>query len=204
MRNPLIIVFVACALAACDRSPAPDATTPEAATPTPPSTVASPSTVTPPAVGPRPAEGAISYMGFGPAHWGASEEEVRQSWGRDMDGTPNEPNGCYYLFPLPRADSGYRFGFMLEAGKLSRIDVRVSDIVAPGGGRVGMDEAALRALYPAMTKEPHKYTKGALNLRAMDPKGGTGVLVFETDEAGKAVAWRVGVPPQVDYVEGCG
>jgi hypothetical protein len=28
-------------------------------------------------------------------------------------------------------------------------------------------------------------------------------LVFETDAAGKATAWRVGLSPQVDYVEGC-
>ncbi|TQC57293.1 lectin, partial [Pantoea dispersa] len=34
--------------------------------------------------------------------------------------------------------------------------------------------------------------------------GQSGVLVFETDAAGKVVAWRVGLPPQVDYVEGCG
>ncbi|HWI23748.1 MAG TPA: lectin, partial [Lysobacter sp.] len=32
---------------------------------------------------------------------------------------------------------------------------------------------------------------------------GKGVLVFETDAAGKVTAWRAGVPPQVDYVEGC-
>jgi hypothetical protein len=28
-------------------------------------------------------------------------------------------------------------------------------------------------------------------------------LVFETDAAGKVTAWRVGLTPQVDYVEGC-
>ena len=33
--------------------------------------------------------------------------------------------------------------------------------------------------------------------------GGNGKLVFETDAAGKVSAWRAGVEPQVDYVEGC-
>jgi len=28
-------------------------------------------------------------------------------------------------------------------------------------------------------------------------------LLFETDAAGKITRWRVGVPPQIDYVEGC-
>jgi hypothetical protein len=37
----------------------------------------------------------------------------------------------------------------------------------------------------------------------MDPKGGKSALVFEVDPSGKATDWRIGVPPQVDYVEGC-
>ena len=32
---------------------------------------------------------------------------------------------------------------------------------------------------------------------------GDTVLVFETDEDGTVTEWRVGVPPYVDYVEGC-
>ena len=34
--------------------------------------------------------------------------------------------------------------------------------------------------------------------------GSEAVLVFETDEAGRVQEWRIGLPPQVDYVEGCG
>ncbi|HMT37998.1 MAG TPA: lectin, partial [Thermomonas sp.] len=33
-----------------------------------------------------------------------------------------------------------------------------------------------------------------------------GVLVFEVDGTGdeaRATTWRIGLPPQVDYVEGC-
>ena len=33
---------------------------------------------------------------------------------------------------------------------------------------------------------------------------GEGALVFETDTQGRVTHWRAGVPPQVDYVEGCG
>jgi hypothetical protein len=28
-------------------------------------------------------------------------------------------------------------------------------------------------------------------------------LVFEIDADGRVTAWRAGLPPQVDYVEGC-
>jgi len=169
-----------------------------------PSTIAASSTVaTPPATGPMPAEGAITFLGFGPAHWGASEEQVRQAWGKDLDASPGEPGGCHYLFPLPRSGTGFRLAFMIEAGRFGRLDVRAPDIAAPGGGRVGMDKAALHRLYPTSTEQPHKYVEGGLNLRVADPAGGQGAVVFELDPAGKATAWRVGVPPQVDYVEGC-
>jgi len=40
-------------------------------------------------------------------------------------------------------------------------------------------------------------------LRVTAPQG-TGALVFETDAQGRVTRWRAGVPPQVDYVEGCG
>ena len=122
---------------------------------------------------------------------------------RPPPGAASEPNGCYYLFPEPRSVGGYRLAFLLEGAKFSRVDVRVPDIAAPGGGRVGMDKAEVHRLYPAITEQKHKYVEGGLNLRGMDPNGGQGVVVFEVDPAGKVIAWRVGVPPQVDYVEGC-
>lgn len=219
---PVAALSLAIACTACTgRDASPDATAP-ASTVAAPATVAPPRpmTVTPPTVsttmppaagtvampptgGPMPAEGAITFNGFGPAHWGASDEQVRQAWGKDMQGAPTEPNGCYYLFPQPRSEVGYRIAFMLESSKFSRLDVRVPEVVAPGGGKVGMDKAELHRLYPAITEQKHKYVEGALNLRAADPQGGPGVIVFELDPSGKATAWRVGVPPQVDYVEGC-
>ena len=39
--------------------------------------------------------------------------------------------------------------------------------------------------------------------RIEDPAGGKGVLVLELDKDGHVDEWRIGVPPQVDYVEGC-
>jgi hypothetical protein len=156
-----------------------------------------------PVGGVMPAPGAIAFDGFGPAKWGATEEQVRQAWGKDLEGAPSEPNGCYYLFPEAPTTKGYRFAFMLEGGKFSRIDVRTPDIVAPGGGKVGMDRAALQGAYPGLVEQRDKYDENARNLRGADPKGGAGVVIFHLDGAGKVTEWRVGVPPQVDYVEGC-
>ena len=39
--------------------------------------------------------------------------------------------------------------------------------------------------------------------RRIEDPDGEGVLVFETDASGRVTEWRAGLPPQVDYVEGC-
>jgi hypothetical protein len=153
--------------------------------------------------GPMPASGTITYAGFGPAAFGADEEAVRMAWGRDLAGMPGEPGGCHVLAPAPRERDALRLGFMIEAGKFSRIDVTTPDIVAPGGGKVGMTTAQIEALYPNAQSMPHKYVEGASTLRVADRAGGAAALVFETDAKGTITAWRIGIPPQVDYVEGC-
>lgn len=152
-----------------------------------------------------PAEGAITFEGFGPAAFGADQEQVRMAWGADLgEATPSEPGGCYYLMPQPQPSDGYRLAFMIEGDRFSRIDVRAGDIAAPGGGRVGMSADEIEALYPDRVEaRPHKYIEGGKYLRIADEAGGEGVLLFATDADGRVTEWRIGVPPQVDYVEGC-
>lgn len=154
-----------------------------------------------------PAQGAISFRGFGAVPFGGSVEQVRMAWGGDLgDAKPDQPGGCYYLIPQPLGPAGYRTAFMIEGERFVRIDVRRDDVTAPGGGQVGMTKAQIAGLYPNRIEERlHAYTDGQY-LRIKDPAGGPGVLVFETDGKGDAARveeWRVGLPPQVDYVEGC-
>jgi hypothetical protein len=158
------------------------------------------------------AAGAITFEGFGSALFGAGPEQVRTAWdiashlaqGRDLKAAPPEPAACYYLMPQPPPPGGYRIAFMIEGGRFARIDVRADDIVAPGGGRAGMNAEEIEALYPGRIEErPHKYVEGGKYLRIPDEMGGEGVLLFAADEQGRVTEWRVGVPPQVDYVEGC-
>lgn len=157
-----------------------------------------------PAPKPEPAPGAIGFTGLAQAAWGASEEQVRMAWGRDMQAEPvDDPAACHYLFPLPRPPAGFGTAFMFENGKLVRIDVDSVHVAAPGGGKVGMTADAVRALYPGRIEvRPHKYVEGGQYLRVVDP-GSAGVLVFNA--GGDTVdSWRVGIAPPVDYVEGCG
>jgi hypothetical protein len=206
------LLAIALALAACtDRVERPHdaaAAKPAApaatdAAPPPPSTPVPAAPAPAMTSGPMPASGAIGYSGFGPARFGATAEEVRMAWGKDMAGGPGDPQGCYYLYPEPHQKGSHRIGFMIENQRFSRLDVDVADIVAPGGGRVGMSAAEIGQHYTGLVEQPHKYVEGAKYLRHADAASGA-VLVFETDASGKVTAWRLGTPPQVDYVEGCG
>ncbi|MDR6674095.1 lectin [Xanthomonas sp. 1678] len=206
------------ALSACDTSPPaspPSASAPAAANDDalPPPPLDQPDTDVPPAQAPAaaippemaPAERQLARAnGYGDLRLGMSAAQARTAWGGELDGQPGEPGGCYVLRPR-WAKGGNDFGLMFEADKLVRYDVRTPKETAPGGGKVGMDLAQLRALYAGRLEEqPHKYIEGGKILRISSAAGESGVLVFEIDAAGKASAWRVGLPPQVDYVEGCG
>lgn len=94
---------------------------------------------------------------------------------------------------------------MFEADRRVRYDVRTASETAPGGGKVGMALAQLRTLYAGRVQEqPHEYVGGDKVLRIGGNAAQSGVLVFKIDAVGRASVWRVGLPPQVDYVEGCG
>lgn len=198
------------ALAACGgRDDARDAASPEPSLATAPPAPASPASrdaASPvaPATSAMPAPGAIGFNGFGPAPFGATEEQVRMAWGADLGGMkPDQPDGCYYLMPQPRSTGGYRVAFMFEGGRFVRMDVDVPDIEAPGGGKVGMTDPDIRRLYGARVQvQNHKYVEGGHYLRIPD-EAGPGVVLFETDASGLVTGWRIGQPPQVDYVEGC-
>ncbi|GAB3098688.1 lectin [Lysobacter terrae] len=185
--------------AAAPATPAPaTASAGSDAAPSPSAPVASPAPAQ--ATGPMPAPGTIGFAGFGPAKFGATQEEVRMAWGKDMSGAADEPGGCYYLQPVPE---GGPVAFMMEGDRFVRIDVHAPAIAAPGGGQVGMTIAEIRKRYPNVQELPHKYDETGKYLRVKDPAGGNGVLVFETDGSGQVTRWRVGTAPQVDYVEGC-
>ena len=215
MHRHVSILLLALGAAACtgqrgeDRDAAPVASAPatdvaKPDTPDSPSTAAvsnAPATTgTTQGQGALPAPGTIGFAGFGPAKFGATQEEVRMAWGKDMSGKPDAPGGCYYLQPVPE---GGPVAFMIEGDRFVRVDVHAPAVEAPGGGKIGMGIAEIRKRYPGVEELPHKYEENAKYLRVKDPAGSPGVLVFETDASGTVTRWRVGTPPQVDYVEGC-
>jgi len=143
------------------------------------------------------------YDGYGDLRFGMDQATFGASWQGELRRLGPLGDGCFYQTPK-WVTTPSDFAFMFEGGRFVRYDVGTAKQAAPGGGEVGMDAARIHTLYGARVSElPHKYVPGAKLLRVTAPQG-NGVLVFETDTQGRVTRWRAGVPPQVDYVEGCG
>jgi hypothetical protein len=148
----------------------------------------------------------IHFGGYGPASFLGNEESVRQAFGRPMFGA-NAPQveTCYYLIPENPSVKGHVIHFMFEGDKFVRYDVRDPDIVAPGGLVIGMSADAVTAAFPGRVEiQPSKYIEGGRVLVVRPETDDGSRLVFEIDAKGAITWWRMGVEPQVHYVEGCG
>ena len=206
----LLLALVACS---ADRAPAPadDAANAPAdapAAPAPGTTVPGADAPVPVEPSPTPAEPAPTgdlarFDGYGDMRFGMTAAQARQAWGGELKGNAAEAGGtCYHLSPK-WAKVPAELAFMIEDDKFVRYSSEDAKLVAPGGGRIGMTLDEINALYPGrVEQQPHKYSDGKY-LRIKDAAGGDAVLIFETDDKGKVEEFRVGVPPQVDYVEGC-
>lgn len=209
-RSPLLLVvaiataaLVACKPAAPVADVAPAGTAEQVAeAPAPAAEVTAPAPAGATEV-PSVAEGQAGFAGYGDMKLGSTADEAKTAWGGELNGKPAEAGGCYYLTPkwvkIPSD-----FAFMIEGDKFVRYDVGTGKEAAPGGGKVGMSVDQLNQLYNGgLQSSPHKYVQGGQYLSLAASGVAPSKLVFETDAAGKVSAWRVGLSPQVDYVEGC-
>jgi len=147
--------------------------------------------------------GPARFDGYGAARFGMSADEVREAWDGELNGNPAEGETCFHLNPAGQPSIAY-FALMFGDGEFVRYSVANDRMTAPGGGRRGMDEAEIEALYgDRIERSNHKYVEGGEYLRIAAPEAGDTVLIFETDAQGTVTEWRVGRPPHVDYVEGC-
>jgi hypothetical protein len=212
IRRSLTLVAFAAMLAACGRNEAPPASTQaaltdpehpgeEVAPPAEPSITPAPM---PPADAPAPGT-AIEWTGVAGVAFGTAPDALRTAWpGGALPAAPVAPGLCHFLYAQPKPQDSYGVAFMVEGDKFVRVDVDVPDVIAPGGGHAGMTADAIRAAYAGRIEEqPHKYVEGGKYLVVSPTDGGTARLVFEVDAAGIVTAWRLVLPPQVNYVEGC-
>lgn len=211
MRHLLSLALLA-ALAGCGRAPdraAEQAVPAPPAAPPAPASPAAPSASVPAPISPFAQTGLAGFSGYGGLTFGIAAADMEEAWGGALEapGPVEDAAACHYLRPKRGSRSDNDPLFMVEGGNFVRYDIRADTEVAPGGGRIGMRKDELLRLYAAgkVEEQPHAYTDGQY-LRIEDPAGGKGVLVFETDgkdAASKVLRWRIGVAPQIDYVEGC-
>lgn len=141
--------------------------------------------------------------GFGPLRLGMDAAEASRAWPGLLDAAPGAARGaCVSVNPVG-VDLPY-FTLMFDDGRFVRCETSNDTLVAPGGGRRGMDEAALQMKYhDALATAPSRFARGGKVL-ALDTSGvAPSRLVFEIDGSGKVTEWRVGLHPQVDYTEAC-
>ena len=149
--------------------------------------------------------GAINFYGFGPAKFGDIEESVRMSWGRPLNASkPSMGATCYILSMEPLPSNRKGIAFMIEDAKFVRYDVTNPILIAPGNIVVGdTSDKVMQAHANHVESQPHKYIEGG-RLLIVTPESPANVrLIFEIDASNNVTAWRIGVIPQVYYVEGC-
>ncbi|MEO8003052.1 MAG: hypothetical protein ABI644_14335 [Arenimonas sp.] len=148
----------------------------------------------------------INFQGFGSAKFGGNEESVRMAWGRPLNTSkPAEGSTCVYLNPETMPDVKRGIGFMFEESKFVRYDVDDASQIAPGNFKVGDTAIDIKKAFAGRVEEaPHKYIPKGFTL-TITPEDKSGArLIFEIGEDGKVSKWRIGMPPQVFYVEACG
>ena len=206
MKSLLPLVMAVTLLSACQRDPAAAPATAEpqpTATATPTAEAPAPTPAADDTAAPAGPVSQASFLGYGDMKLGGTVDEARAAWGGELNGAPMEGTTCHYLWPkwISRPAD---FAFMMEDGRFVRYDVGTDKETAPGGGKVGMSVEELQKLYGgALKASPHKYTQGGQYLSMDAGDVAPTRLVFEVDAAGKVTSWRVGLSPQVEYVEGC-
>lgn len=141
---------------------------------------------------------AVSAHGAGPLQIGMRIPDLMPYLAENTD-TTGVGGGCRFVVVADAPDS---VGFMVESGRLARIDVRGGPTPTVEGARIGDAESRIDELYPGLRRMPHKYTDG--NYLVVIPVAADTLYryVFETDGE-RVTRYRAGLYPQVEWVEGC-
>lgn len=142
----------------------------------------------------------VSYDRFGSVKIGMTLEQAAKALGvRVTRDAGYDGDGCYYASPKGGLKS---VAFMMSGRRIVRIDIDSDAYPTDRGARVGDSEARIKRLYQGRHKiYQHKYLDDGHYIE-VEAKGGRYSIIFETDGT-RVTRYRVGLPEQVGYVEGC-
>jgi hypothetical protein len=136
--------------------------------------------------------------GVGPVKIGMTLAELSATLLQKLSEDESGSENCFYV----HARGHGHVSFMIEDGRLSRIDVDAPGIATSTGIQVGDSEAHARQVYGAKLKvTEHKYVDTGHYLTVRSADGRYGVR-FETDK-GKITMFYAGRYDAIQYVEGC-
>lgn len=139
---------------------------------------------------------------FGPVIVGMAPNEASKKLGIPLTlGRPpdEDDSSCLYVYPEGKFDD---IGFMVEGGRITRIDIYSNTIAATGAIHVGDDESLVKKAYPGKVKEEiHPYIGKDGKYLTVEVKPGY-AYVFETDR-GRITTFRAGKLASAQYIEGC-
>ena len=145
----------------------------------------------------------VTPEGYGPVRIGMTEAEARQVLGTQgvvpAVGGPGDVDSCHFLSVGAQPPV---LLYMVEQGKVTRVTIRAgSPATTDKGLGIGATEAQVRAAYPNIETQPHKYVEGGKDLFAWTEKDKRGVR-YELDPQGKVTHIHAG-DRTIAYVEGC-
>ena len=151
-----------------------------------------------PIAAPTYTKGVITRKGFESVMFGMTDAEVRTAFKGNLKKQydPDYPD-CYYL-----GDENENIFFMIHAGIFQRIDVIDSpDIKIMGGAAIGMSFEAVEKLYPNAYRKPNFYTFPTEDLIVQLDENVK--IIFEQGADEIVGNFIIGVPPSINFVEGC-
>ena len=142
----------------------------------------------------------VRFDGTGPAKVGMTLAELNAALHESFS-LPADKEEQAWFYVNPKGHPG--ISFMIEKGRMARVDVDVPGIATVEGLRIGDSQDRVLQVYGARVKvEPHAYGGPEDHYLTVTSSDGGNAIRFETGE-GKVVRFYAGRSSAVSYIEGC-
>ena len=143
----------------------------------------------------------LTYRAWGGARVGMTERQLQRAVGPLKKDEALPGGECHYAAPA-RGPKG--IAYMIERGRVQRIDVQSGVTATAEGVRIGDTEQRVKSVYGRRVKVAvHPYDEHGHYLTVRPTGADRGyLLIFETDGK-KVISFRSGKGEYVQYIEGC-